>query len=120
VHKEWTAFREERAAGIEEIKMLRQKVVEEEARKKAERELAKESAAAAAAEPDAEMEADVVVEDAVIERTQDEREPEQDVEMDVDGVGGRNTKDGKDIIAEADQKEDTVPMQGDEDDAVEY
>lgn len=101
--KEWAAFREERAAGIEEIKQLRQRVAEEDARRRKEREQTskdeiedkemadepQESKRELAPQPEGEMEVD------------DEIRPEPET-------------------AESERKDDLGGMRADDEDAVEY
>jgi hypothetical protein len=102
---EWSAFRQERTAGIEEISQLRQRVAKEEEQSKR---AMKES------EPDQEITADDTA-----EKTE-APEPHHDVGMDVDdGVAVSETKEEIKEVAE-DRRDEPVPIQADDDDAVEY
>jgi hypothetical protein len=110
VDKEWSAFCAERSAGIEEIKHLRQRVVEAEERRKAER----------AADKDAEPSVGLT-DDAAMENKPGTQEPEQDVEMQVETEGvGKEVKDDSEGTLDPDRKDEPVPIQADDDDAVEY
>jgi hypothetical protein len=110
VDKEWSAFCTERSAGIEEIKQLRQRVVEADERRKSER----------AAEKDAEPPVELA-DDGAIETKPGAREPEQDVEMQVDAEDvGKEVKDDSEGTLDPDRKDEPVPIQADDDDAVEY
>jgi hypothetical protein len=109
--KEWDAFKIERTLGVEEINQLRQRVAEEQERKKAER-LSRN-------EPESEDKEMVpqIDEAAPIK-------PKDDVEMDVDDTTAE-TKPKEDIVtkevpAEPEVKEEPAAMQADDDDAVEY
>jgi hypothetical protein len=101
--KEWETFKDERAAGVEEIKDLRQRVAEEQERRKAERE--------SRGEIDADKEMATVNDSPTAEKSKDG--------MDVDDTPGEvSTKDeSKD---EPDVKDESAAMQADDDDAVEY
>ncbi|PPQ97712.1 hypothetical protein CVT26_001902 [Gymnopilus dilepis] len=118
--KEWELFREERAAGIEEIKQLRQRVAEEEARRKSEK----------SQEDKEEQDAEMTAQDEPPSATGDGEggggtKPEsKDVEMDVDESSAPQTAD-KDKDSEGDKKDkgekkEDSTMQGDDEDAVEY
>ena len=113
IDKEWSAFSTERSAGIEEIKHLRQRVVEADERRKAER----------AAEKDAEPPVGLA-DEATIENKPGAPEPDQDVEMQVDTEDVGTSKGGKDGGGEdtldPERKDESVPIQADDDDAVEY
>ncbi|KDQ56462.1 hypothetical protein JAAARDRAFT_70737 [Jaapia argillacea MUCL 33604] len=123
--KEWLDFREERQAGIEEIKQLRQHVAEFESQHKAVKEK----------EPETPIDdsTNVTVE---IEMSKPAQKPSEDgtgaskievseVEMEVDdsaGAGGKD-KDVKEDAAkdsEPESKEEPSTMQADDEDAVEY
>jgi hypothetical protein len=114
VEKEWTSFREECKAGIEEVVELRKRVAEEEQKKKEEQEKVARAAAAAAppsvVEEDAKMEdADMAVDDETTgQGKQESSETRSDTVATSAVPEGENGKD-----------ESTV-MQADEDDAVEY
>ena len=101
--KEWEAFREERSAGVDEIKQLRERVAEEESRRKTERgsEAAKDDVAMSVT-----SEGDTKVHNG-----------DDDGKMDVD-EGRRDEK----PAATKDKKDDgtPTPAPGDDDDAVEY
>ncbi|KAF9234823.1 hypothetical protein BU15DRAFT_52111 [Melanogaster broomeanus] len=107
--KEWLAFREERTAGIEEIKQLRQHVAEEDARRKKEREETAKSEG-----EDKEM----------VEETQEskpERAPQPDAEMEVDdGSKPEPVSETHKDSAEPERKDESAAMQADDEDAVEY
>ncbi|KAI0060564.1 hypothetical protein BV25DRAFT_1839604 [Artomyces pyxidatus] len=100
VEKEWALFREERAAGIEEITVLRQRVAEEEERKRAER-----AAAAAKDAPPAG--------DAPERESEPPPPPPPAAEMEVDAPPAP-------VQEEVRAKDEPAPMQADDDDAVEY
>ena len=110
--KEWQSFREERTAGIEEIKALRQRVAEEEARKKKDKEITKDEEA---------EDKDMTVEgDTRPTRPKTDPEPTApapSTEMDVDDGPA---KESKETSGDSERKEDSVPMLADDDDAVEY
>jgi len=95
--KEWSLFVEERTAGIEEIKQLRQKVAEEEARKKSDK----------APEKD-EMDADAPHDESAL--------ASKDTDMEIDD--GSATKGSTAATVEPESKEESAAM--DDDDAVEY
>ena len=105
--QEWEAFSTERSAGVEEIMTLRQRVAEEDARKRSEQE-----AAAAEKNKDAPMAED--------DRPAAPEAPaaEKKEAMDVD------EGESKDVVPEREHerevKEEAAPMQADDDDAVEY
>lgn len=107
--KEWDLFRDERTTGIDEIAQLRQRVAEEEARRKTER---------AADKEDAVMDTDPQLEGAASAPTPSLERPSalpttREADMDVDDEGGSKQ-------AEQEKKEDSASMQADDDDAVEY
>lgn len=109
--QEWETFRTERTAGVEELATLRQRVAEEDARRRSEQEAkaAEKDKDAAMAEDDrpappekeappapvAEKEA-MDVDDGVMKEAPTEKEQEREI------------------------KEEAAPMQADDDDAVEY
>ncbi|EAU91835.1 hypothetical protein CC1G_04602 [Coprinopsis cinerea okayama7 len=115
--KEWETFKQEREAGIEEIKQLRQKVADEEARQKLER------------DRDA-MDTDGPQEDAAAPAEEDRgksqlpaMKKEQDrpgTDMEVDDGAPKPSEPAKSNPEPTEKKEDIVPMQADDDDAVEY
>lgn len=107
--KEWEAFAAERKAGVEEITALRQKVVEEEERKRLDRERIQE---AKEKEKEKETLAEASTPAAAADKVDDVHEATRDAAMDVDDEG----KDDRD--AEPEKKDDR--MEGDDDDAVEY
>lgn len=107
--KEWDAFKTERTLGVEEISQLRQRVAEEQERKKAER--------LSRAELDADKE--------MVPSDQPAPVKKEDVQMDVDDTAATETKTKEDIAtkeapAEPELKEEPTAMQADDDDAVEY
>jgi len=108
---EWELFRKERSTAITDIDELRHRVAEEESRRKTEREEGKD-----------EMETDTPV-SAVPGEEKSALEPVStpvplaspaDVEMDVDDSAAAKGS------ADAEKKGESTPMQGDDDDAVEY
>lgn len=109
-------FKEERAAGVEEIGILRKKVAEELERKKAERE-----EAGIAADGDKEMATPV---DATGLTLSDKSKDVVTMEVDdTPQVAEAASKDGqaskeKDTVTET--KDESAAMQADDDDAVEY
>ncbi|KIK91881.1 hypothetical protein PAXRUDRAFT_830468 [Paxillus rubicundulus Ve08.2h10] len=109
IEKEWLAFCEERTAGIEEIKQLRQRVSEEDTRRKKERE-----AAGKGEGEDKEMteETDEPHRDPI---------PQPDAEMEVDeGVKPESAPETRKESAEPERKDESAAMQADDEDAVEY
>ncbi|KII95445.1 hypothetical protein PLICRDRAFT_34307 [Plicaturopsis crispa FD-325 SS-3] len=114
--KEWEEFRTERTAGIEEISQLRQRVAEEEARKKADRE-----AQSAAAAVDKEMTSEETPAAGESNKTSEpetrEPEPSHEAEMEVDESPAE--KEPPREVAER-KDEPPAPPQADEDDALEY
>ena len=105
--KEWEAFAEERKTGIQEIMEMRQHVANEEGTQKNDQ-----------AEP-SEMETDQPSSSANTSQP-GPRAPsdKKDVEMDVAEPPALAKEDSKG--SEQDKKEESVPMQADDDDAVEY
>lgn len=101
--KEWAAFREERAAGVEEIKQLRRRVAEDEIRRKKEREQA----------PKEEDEDKEMVEEP--QEFKREPAPQPDADMEVDEEPKPEPE-----LAESERKDDSGGMQADDEDAVEY
>jgi hypothetical protein len=93
--KEWSNFRSERTAGIEEVEQLRQKVAEADAKRKAEK---------GAEEGESKMDTDQPPETPATENKTEK------AEMEVDESGGNASE----------RKEDSAPIQTDGDDAVEY
>lgn len=114
--KEWHQFREERTAGIAEINDLRQRVADEEARRKTERATDKD-----------EMDADhpPASADTGDEDNKDKPDagsteptgPSAVADMDVDS--GAQREENKET-SEHERKEEPTPMQPDDEDAVEY
>ncbi|KAG6331443.1 hypothetical protein ID866_7649 [Astraeus odoratus] len=104
--KEWSTFREERTAGIDEITQLRRRVVEEESRQKKEREATKEET------PNVEAAA----EDKELE--EETKEPESAMEVDDESKSEPEAR--TEDVRESDRKDEPVPMQADDEDAVEY
>jgi hypothetical protein len=112
--KEWHAFREERTAGVEEVSQLRQRVAEEEARKRIEREKEKEIEAETA-DVDKEMVTDqpeTKTAPAEEIKPADEEKPTAEAEMEVDDVAPPAQEENKE-----ERKDEPI---GDDDDAVEY
>lgn len=102
--KEWEAFREERISGIEEIKLLRQRVAEEEARQRKEREANKEEGGDERIEEDREAE--------------EVKEP--DSAMEIDEAPRHESEGPKEDSRELERKDEPAVMQADDEDAVEY
>lgn len=102
--KEWLSFREERTAGIDDIKQLRQHVAEEETRQRKEREVNKETTREEGVAEDKEMEEEIKEPDSAMEVDEERSEPEA----------------RKEDSRESDRKDDSAPMQADDEDAVEY
>jgi len=103
--KEWQTFKAERSMVTEEIKEMRQRVAEEQERRKAERESRGDDV-------DKEMVAADV--SPVVEKSKDR--------MDVDDISAESAlkDESKDVVAEPDVKDESAAMQADDDDAVEY
>ncbi|KAI0262184.1 hypothetical protein BC834DRAFT_925286 [Gloeopeniophorella convolvens] len=113
--KEWDTFRSERDSGIKEIQELRQRVVEEEARKQAEREAAK-------SEEDAKPEPSPTAEQP---RSSNPEPSPSEAKMDVDETPaedrhGSVLKEDNPKPDDSDRKDEPATMQADDDDAVEY
>jgi hypothetical protein len=112
VEKEWSTFLGERDSAINEIRDLRRRVVEEEARKQAEREVVK-------AEDNSRS-------DPVPEQTgtsipePSPSEPKMDVDETVTEGHGPTAKQDSLKPDEPERKDDSAMMQADDDDAVEY
>ncbi|KAL4068752.1 hypothetical protein V8B97DRAFT_810152 [Scleroderma yunnanense] len=105
--KEWLAFREERTAGIDDIKQLRQRVAEEETRQRKEREINKEDTTKEeGVADDKEMEEEIKEPDSAMEVDEEPRSAEPEIR--------------KEDSRESDRKDDPAPMQADDEDAVEY
>ncbi|KAH0829030.1 hypothetical protein J3R83DRAFT_2484 [Lanmaoa asiatica] len=101
--KEWAAFREERAAGTQEIKQLRRRVAEEDARRKKEREKASKEE-----DEDKDMTEDT-------QESKPEPPSRSDADMEVDEEPKPEPE-----SAESERKDDSGGMQADDEDAVEY
>ncbi|KAI9573170.1 hypothetical protein HD554DRAFT_2059529 [Boletus coccyginus] len=101
--KEWAAFREERTAGIEEIKELRRRVAEEDIRRKREREQSPKEEGG-----DKEM-----VEEPQASRRESAPQPDADMEVDEEIRPEPES-------AESERKDDSGGMRADDEDAVEY
>ena len=101
--KEWAAFREERTAGIEEIKQLRQRVAEEDAHRKKEREQA----------PKEEGEDKEMVEESQESKREPATQPDADMEVDEELRPEPES-------ADSERKDDSGEMRADDEDAVEY
>jgi len=99
--KEWELFREERSNGIAEIDQLRQRVAEEEARKKAERALDKDEMDTDTAPAPGIAIDNKTTDDNVVVRGGEP--PSREIEMEVDdGIGTH--EDSKDAAAEQEKK----------------
>ncbi|THH12704.1 hypothetical protein EW146_g7449 [Bondarzewia mesenterica] len=122
---EWSHFRDERTAGIEEVRTLRSRVAEEESRKKAEREANKQQVKEGDMEPETEAQ----------RRDEPPAEPspeKHDAAMEVDeppaAANGGVVAEPKDEArnepgkpaAVPERKDEPAPMLADDDDAVEY
>lgn len=112
VEKEWSSFLGERDATINEIRELRQRVVEEEARKQAEREVIK---------TDENTRPDPVHGDEQTGSPKPELSPSEP-KMDVDETVTEevNSKQDGPKPDEPERKDETATMQADDEDAVEY
>jgi hypothetical protein len=102
--REWILFKEERAAGIEEINQLRQHAVEEEAKIKIERE--------------AEMETDTQPPAVQEKPISPPPAATADAIMDVDEAPAKRGEEPE--TNSSPKKEESVPVQADDDEAVEY
>ena len=112
--KEWEEFKEERAAGIDEINQLRERVAEEESRRKAERrETVDEN------DGDAKMDGDSPVEG---DKARNGEGQNGDVKMQVDDGAEteKTTEKERQEVAKEDKKREATPTPGYDDDAVEY
>ncbi|KAI6029083.1 hypothetical protein BKA83DRAFT_676816 [Pisolithus microcarpus] len=107
--KEWLAFREERTTGIEEIKRLRQRVAEEEARQRKEREANKQETLKEEGDSGQDKEAE----------EQLVKEPESEMEVDEERRSNSAVR-KEDVGKESDRKDEPALMQADDEDAVEY
>jgi len=113
--KEWETFREERETGIKEINDLRQRVADEDARRKMEKNSEKdEMDTDAIPAPPAKSESETPTH--VVAETVSTR----DVEMEVDDSAVTIHEEPKEATSESEKKEELAPMQADDDDAVEY
>lgn len=104
--EEWRLFQGERTAGIEEVNQLRQRVAEEDDRRKQDKSLEKDA-----------MDTDLKLRSPTVESN-----GHKDTAMDVDD-GVPKTKDepkGAPAPSESEKKDDAASMQADDDDAVEY
>jgi len=107
--REWDLFKEERTAGIDEINQLRHRVAEEEAKSKSER---------TETQGQAEMETNSQPPSAIEEKPASPLSAlaPKDSSMDVDEVPPTKEEESR----SSPKKEEPVPMQADDDDAVEY
>lgn len=112
--KEWHQFREERTAGIAEIDNLRQRVAEEEARRKSEREIDKDEMDAERPPASADTGDE---EDKPDAGSTEPTGPSAAADMEVDS--GAQREEHKET-SEHERKEEPAPMQPDDEDAVEY
>jgi hypothetical protein len=114
--KEWSAFLGERDTAINEVRELRRRVVEEEARKQTEREAAK-------AEDDDNGPSPVhnteKTENSVAELSPSEPRMDVDETVTEEGQGPTSKQDGP-KPDEPERKDDSTAMQADDEDAVEY
>jgi hypothetical protein len=101
--KEWAAFREERTAGIEEIKQLRRRVAEEDAHRTKEREQASKE----------EGEDKEMAEEAQESKREPATQPDADMEVDEEIRPEPES-------ADSERKDDSGGMRADDEDAVEY
>jgi hypothetical protein len=113
--KEWGTFLSERDAAITEIKELRQRVVEEEARKQAERDAAKaEESTKPDPTPTSEQTGSLKLEPSPSEAKMDLDDTPVE-----EGQASINKQDSS-RSDESERKDDPTTMQADDDDAVEY
>ncbi|PPQ80106.1 hypothetical protein CVT25_001474 [Psilocybe cyanescens] len=115
--KEWERFREERSAGIEEIDQLRQRVAEEETRRKADKILDKDDMDTDIPSHNDELPPSATAEDSAATGTT------KDAAMEVDdspGTAKEVPKSSGVTSSEPEKKEESSAMQADDDDAVEY
>ncbi|TFK19432.1 hypothetical protein FA15DRAFT_674450 [Coprinopsis marcescibilis] len=103
--KEWEAFQQEREAGVAEVAQLRQKVVDEEARQKAER----ESSA---------MDMDTPIEEQPTSQGDSVPSSRPQGDMEVDDGPPKPSESAPNT--EPEKKDESTPMQADDEDAVEY
>jgi len=108
IEREWDLFKEERAVGIEEINQLRQQAADEDAKVKSEK---------AVTQDQPELETDTQPPSAVEDKSAPSPPP-KDNGMDVDDAPAPAKKEEE--SASSPKKEEPVPMQADDDDAVEY
>jgi hypothetical protein len=115
---EWKLFQEERVAGIEEVNQLRQRVAEEDDRRKQDKSLEKDA-----------MDTDLPTQGnkpssatAELRSPTGESNGHKDTAMDVDDGVPKPKDEPKSAPApsESEKKDDAAPMQADDDDAVEY
>lgn len=119
--KEWQLFREERETGIGEINQLRQRVAEEEARRKTEKISDKdEMDTDSAPGPPAASEDASTTEAPAPAATATEPSSTREAEMDVDDTTREAREEHKEPAPEPEKKDEPAPMQADDDDAVEY
>ncbi|KAI0295249.1 hypothetical protein BC826DRAFT_909350 [Russula brevipes] len=112
VEKEWSTFLGERDSAINEIRELRRRVVEEEARKQAEREVVK-AEDNSTPDPGPEQTGTSIPEPSP-------SEPKMDVDETVTEGRGSTAKQDSLKPDEPERKDDSAMMQADDDDAVEY
>jgi hypothetical protein len=107
---EWSTFREERTAGIDEIKQFRQRVAEEDARRKKEKKEEVETDEKVQVNKDEEM-------------TSEESKPSDSKAEERDSTAEEKTEEreskAEDMEVDAGAKEELV-MRADDEDAVEY
>ncbi|KAF8341006.1 hypothetical protein F5887DRAFT_1104994 [Amanita rubescens] len=118
--KEWHQFREERTVGIAEINDLRQRVADDEARRKTEKETETEKDDMEADRPPAPAETgdeENKDKDKPDAATTEPTAPSAAADMEVDS--GAQREENKET-SEHERKEEPTPMQPDDEDAVEY
>jgi hypothetical protein len=112
-------FREERENGIKEVNELRQRVADEETRRKTEKSPEKDDMDTDSVPAPPTASEDVAAADS---STGIAPVPSlsREVEMDVDDTASGTREEHKESASESDKKDDITPMQADDDDAVEY
>ncbi|KAF9461825.1 hypothetical protein BDZ94DRAFT_1283332 [Collybia nuda] len=115
--KEWEMFREEREVGIKEVNDLRQRVADEDARRKSEKGPEKDEMDTDSVPAPSVTSGDGAAPDSAAAPV---AEPMPEVEMDVDDNPGSTNNGHKESAPESDKKGEIAPMQADDDDAVEY
>ena len=121
--KEWLVFREERTVGVAEILKLRERVAEEDARKKSEQQQQQKDSGAGENEEDVKMgDGDAVNGKKDDEQKDENNGPKEEAGMDVDDTSAKSEE--KPMKAETKVAPVVKPVKrepmADEDDAVEY